>query len=180
MRAAGGRLLPGDLEVAGGARAAGGRLLPGDVEVAGAVRAAGGRLLPGDVEVAGGVVRAVGVGGGGGRGIAVPGLVDLQVNGVADVDFLGADADALRRAGAALLADGVTAVQPTFVSSAEHTVCAALRPLPRDGFGPRMVGAHLEGPFLSLGGSAPTTRRPCAPPTSPSCAGCSTPGRCAR
>ena len=27
-------------------------------------------------------------------------------------------------------------------------MCAALRALPHDGFGPRLVGAHLEGPFL--------------------------------
>ena len=26
---------------------------------------------------------------------------------------------------------------------------AALRALPRDGFGPRLIGAHLEGPFLA-------------------------------
>jgi N-acetylglucosamine-6-phosphate deacetylase len=121
-----------------------------------------GRLLPGDVEVAAGVVRAVGAGGSGGRGLAVPGLVDLQVNGVADVDFLGADAGALRRAGTALVALGVTAVQPTFVSSAEGAVCAALRALPRDGFGPRLLGAHLEGPFLSpqrLGAHDPMAAR---------------------
>jgi N-acetylglucosamine-6-phosphate deacetylase len=120
------------------------------------------RLLPGDVEVAGGVVRAVGLGAGGGRGLAVPGLVDLQVNGVGDVDLLAADAEALRRAGTALLAGGVTAVQPTFVSAPEEAVCAALRGLPRDGFGPRLVGAHLEGPFLSpqrLGAHDPAALR---------------------
>jgi len=114
---------------------------------------ADGRLVPGDVEVAGGVVRALGVGAGGrGRGIAVPGLVDLQVNGIGDVDLLGAGAEELDRAGAALLAAGVTAVQPTFVSAPEADVAAALSRLgtrPAGRGGPRLIGAHLEGPFLS-------------------------------
>ncbi len=107
-----------------------------------------GRLLPGDVEIADGLVRAVGAGAGG-AGIAAPGLVDLQVNGIGDVDLLGADAAGLERAGAALLAAGVTAVQPTYVSAPEDAIVAAVGALPRDGFGPRLIGAHLEGPFLA-------------------------------
>jgi N-acetylglucosamine-6-phosphate deacetylase len=110
---------------------------------------ADGRLVPGDVEVAGGVVRALGLGAASGGLIAVPGLVDLQVNGIGDVDLAEADADGLRRAGAALLAEGVTAVAPTYVSAPEDAVAAALRALPAGGFGPRLLGAHLEGPFLS-------------------------------
>ena len=47
-----------------------------------------GALVRGDVEVADGVVAAVGLEGGDGSGLAVPGLVDLQVNGFAGVDFL--------------------------------------------------------------------------------------------
>ena len=42
-----------------------------------------------------GVVVAVGLEGGG-RGVALPGFVDLQVNGFAGIDFLGADADGYR------------------------------------------------------------------------------------
>jgi N-acetylglucosamine-6-phosphate deacetylase len=105
--------------------------------------------VPGDVAVQDGVVAAVGVGGGGGRGIAAPGFVDLQVNGFAGVDFLGADAAGYRHAGEALLATGVTAFQPTFVSAPEGDVVDALRTLPVEGCGPHVIGAHLEGPFLS-------------------------------
>jgi len=107
-----------------------------------------GALLPGDVVVQEGVLAELGVGRGG-RGLAAPGLVDLQVNGFAGVDFLRADHAAYRRAGDALLAAGVTAFQPTFVSAPEADLVAALRRVPTEGCGPRVIGAHLEGPFLS-------------------------------
>jgi N-acetylglucosamine-6-phosphate deacetylase len=108
-----------------------------------------GRLLPGDVEVDGGVITALGAGAGGGRGIAAPGFVDLQVNGFAGVDFHAADHDGYRRAGEALLATGVTAFQPTFITAPEVDLAGALRAMPVEGCGPRVIGAHLEGPFLS-------------------------------
>jgi N-acetylglucosamine-6-phosphate deacetylase len=108
-----------------------------------------GRLLPGDVAVSGGVVTGVGLGGGGGRDIAAPGFVDLQVNGFAGVDLMTADADGWARAGEALLAGGTTAFQPTFITAPEAAVRDALRAMPASGAGPRILGAHLEGPFLS-------------------------------
>jgi N-acetylglucosamine-6-phosphate deacetylase len=108
-----------------------------------------GRLLPGDVAIDDGVVTALGVGGGGGHGIAAPGFVDLQVNGFAGVDFQVADGDAYLRAGEALLATGVTAFQPTFITAPEVDLATALRAMPVEGCGPRIIGAHLEGPFLS-------------------------------
>jgi N-acetylglucosamine-6-phosphate deacetylase len=109
-----------------------------------------GRLLPGDVEVDDGVVRAVGVGAGNGHGrIAAPGFVDLQVNGFAGVDFHAADLGGYRRAGEALLETGTTAFQPTFVTAPEVDVVDALAAMPPDGCGPRVLGAHLEGPFIS-------------------------------
>jgi N-acetylglucosamine-6-phosphate deacetylase len=108
-----------------------------------------GRLLPGDVEVDGGLVTALGVGGSGGPLIAAPGFVDLQTNGFAGVDFQAADAEGYRRAGEALLATGVTAFQPTFITAPEVDLAAALQAMPRERCGPRILGAHLEGPFLS-------------------------------
>jgi len=108
-----------------------------------------GTLVAGDVEVDDGRVVDVGRTPAGRGGIAVPGFVDLQVNGYGGVDFLSADADGYRRAGEALLLAGVTAYQPTFITSAEAATVDALRRLPTEVAGPRIVGAHLEGPFLS-------------------------------
>jgi len=107
-----------------------------------------GRWLPGDVEVDGGAVAALGVTPRG-SGLAVPGFVDLQVNGFGGVDLMGADRDGYRRAGEAMLEHGTTAYQPTFVTSPEADLLAALRAMPDDFAGPRIIGAHLEGPFLN-------------------------------
>jgi N-acetylglucosamine-6-phosphate deacetylase len=148
----------------------------------------GGELLGGDVEVRDGRVAAVGVGAARGTRIAVPGFVDLQVNGYAGVDFSAPGEDGYAVAGAALLADGVTAFQPTIVSADLEAMLAALERVPPAGAedaprgshepgesderhgsdgpqgsdgphgrggqsatGPRIIGAHLEGPFLSPG-----------------------------
>ncbi len=109
-----------------------------------------GRLVPGDVEIAGGEVIGYGLASSKGRGIAVPGFLDLQVNGFAGVDFLDAGPDGYRRAGVALLETGVTSYLPTFITAPEEKLVAALHELPTEADGARALGAHLEGPFLSL------------------------------
>jgi N-acetylglucosamine-6-phosphate deacetylase len=108
-----------------------------------------GKLVPGDVDVADGHVAAVGLSSANGKGIASPGFVDLQVNGFAGVDFFSADADGYRRAGESLLECGVTAYQPTFITSPEDELVAALAEVPDNGASPRILGAHLEGPFIA-------------------------------
>jgi N-acetylglucosamine-6-phosphate deacetylase len=108
-----------------------------------------GVLLPGDVEIEDGRIAAVALGGRRGNGIAVPGFVDLQVNGFGGVDFAAADAAAYRRAGEALLETGVTAFQPTLITAPESALVGMLREVPTDPIGPRILGVHLEGPFLS-------------------------------
>jgi N-acetylglucosamine-6-phosphate deacetylase len=112
-----------------------------------------GTLIDGDVTIDGDAVTAVGVSGGGGRGVAVPGFVDAHINGIAGVDFLSADADGYERAAEALTAAGVVAFQPTLVSSPPEAYDAALAAAAAamaapDG-GARVLGVHLEGPFLS-------------------------------
>jgi N-acetylglucosamine-6-phosphate deacetylase len=108
-----------------------------------------GTLVPGDVEVADGRIMAVGLEPANGNGIASPGFVDLQVNGFAGVDFFSADAEGYRRAGKAMLECGVTAYQPTFITSPEEQLVQALAEVPVNGAAPRVIGAHLEGPFIS-------------------------------
>jgi N-acetylglucosamine-6-phosphate deacetylase len=120
-----------------------------------------GRLVPGDVALADGVVSAVGLDRPS-HGIAAPGFVDLQVNGFAGIDFLGADAHGFSLAGKALLETGVTAYLPTLITSPEQDLLRALRAIPDRSDGPRILGAHLEGPFLSparLGAHNPAARR---------------------
>jgi N-acetylglucosamine-6-phosphate deacetylase len=121
-----------------------------------------GVLVPGDVEIADGSLTDVAIGKGSGRGIAAPGFVDLQVNGFGGVDFATAGVEGYRRAGEALIETGVTAFQPTFITAPEPDLVAALQEIPSDPIGPRILGAHLEGPFLSperLGAHPASARR---------------------
>ncbi|MBA3841338.1 MAG: N-acetylglucosamine-6-phosphate deacetylase [Actinobacteria bacterium] len=107
-----------------------------------------GILLHGDIEVVDKRVTAVGLAGPG-SGLAVPGFVDLQVNGFGGVDFLDADAAGYRKAGEALLETGVTAYLPTLITSPEERIVHAMREVPLGMARPRILGMHLEGPFLS-------------------------------
>lgn len=112
----------------------------------------GGRVVDGDVAVEDGRVVAVGLAGPG-SGVALPGFVDLQVNGFAGVDLLGAGIDGYRELGERLARTGVTAYQPTFISSPEDDLLGALRVAARalrePAAGAEILGVHLEGPFLS-------------------------------
>ena len=108
-------------------------------------------LVRGDVRIADGRVAAVGVMPAGSSGLAAPGFVDLQVNGFAGVDFLAAAPPDYRTAGAAMAATGVTAYLPTFISApdAAYEEAVAAATAARAAAGPRILGVHLEGPFLS-------------------------------
>ncbi len=90
-------------------------------------------------------------------GVLAPGFVDLQVNGVDDVDVASADGDDWSRLDELLLAQGTTTWLPTLITAPLDGYAAPLariasamaRPVR---WQPTIAGVHLEGPFL---GGAP-------------------------
>ncbi len=86
-------------------------------------------------------------------GVLVPGLVDIQINGCFGVDFVAADPAGWAEVSRRLPETGVTSFQPTFITAPVPDLVAALRrtaALPADLGGARVLGVHVEGPFLAL------------------------------
>jgi N-acetylglucosamine-6-phosphate deacetylase len=81
------------------------------------------------------------------EGILAPGLIDLQVNGFFGIDF--AHDEDWSTAVARLPETGVTAFLPTFITAPLADLAAALRRVPFSLPGARILGAHVEGPFLA-------------------------------
>ena len=92
--------------------------------------------------------------------LVAPGFVDLQVNGIDDVDVRSATGGDWDRIGRSNAAGGTTAWCPTLVTASLESYAAPLASmgtaLGRPGL-PRVLGAHLEGPFL---GGAPGAHDP--------------------
>ncbi len=87
------------------------------------------------------------------RGLtAAPGLIDTQINGGFGYSFSGGSADRAFEVGRRLVEHGVTAYLPTLVSLPHEETVRGIRSLAamadRKG-GARVLGIHLEGPFLS-------------------------------
>lgn len=114
-----------------------------------------GDIVAGDVELDGDRLVAVGVSPAGKAGLAVPALIDLQVNGYAGVDVRDADIDGYELINATLARDGVGAWLPTVPTSDAETTIGALRSarlaMDEAALTPTasLLGVHLEGPFLS-------------------------------
>jgi N-acetylglucosamine-6-phosphate deacetylase len=117
-------------------------------------------LAPGYVVLRAGQVAAVGEGAPPGAadvaladGYLAPGFVDLQVNGYYGVELQDARPDGWAHVIERLPETGTTSFVPTFVTAPVERLARALREaatfrqeLP---FGARVLGVHLEGPFLS-------------------------------
>jgi N-acetylglucosamine-6-phosphate deacetylase len=91
----------------------------------------------------------------GGRFVA-PGLIDLQVNGFAGVDYNSPEAslEEIARSIREMRATGVTRFFPTVITGSKERMSAALRNLTRarrelPDEGRSIAGIHVEGPFLS-------------------------------
>ena len=94
-------------------------------------------------------------GAGGGVEVGIPGFVDLQVNGFGGVDFSdpALTEAALLDAWRALLGQGTAAFLPTMITSPmevyRRNLPLMVRALKAEEFVGRVLGLHLEGPFIS-------------------------------
>jgi N-acetylglucosamine-6-phosphate deacetylase len=111
---------------------------------------------PAEVQMADGVVTAVVPCPGPAEvDVVAPGFVDLQVNGIDDVDVATADGADWNRLDALLLAQGTTTWCPTLVTNRLEAYAAPLTRianamLRRGTLRPEIAGVHLEGPFLGM------------------------------
>src|SRR5712691_5317399 len=120
-----------------------------------------GVLAPGYVAMAGGLITEVGQGQPPrapdlalDAGLLVPGLVDLQVNGYFGEELRTAGASGWAAVASGLTGTGATSFLPTFITSPLDELIAALRSAAAivSGLPPgraRVLGVHLEGPFIA-------------------------------
>ena len=86
-------------------------------------------------------------------GALTPGLLDIHNNGAFGVDFATADPAGWRRVCADLARRGVTAVLPTVITAPLPDLLDAMERIEAamaDASHARILGAHMEGPFLAL------------------------------
>jgi N-acetylglucosamine-6-phosphate deacetylase len=89
------------------------------------------------------------------EGTLTAGLVDIQINGAFGVDFAAADDAGWDSVAAKLPSTGVTSFQPTLITAPLPELLAGLdtateaRDRQEDGPYARILGVHLEGPWLS-------------------------------
>jgi N-acetylglucosamine-6-phosphate deacetylase len=86
------------------------------------------------------------------HGFITAGLVDLQVNGFAGIDFVSGSQAEWASARRVIATTGVTSFLPTFITDTIPNLTAALSRTVAfldDREGSRALGIHLEGPFLS-------------------------------
>jgi N-acetylglucosamine-6-phosphate deacetylase len=119
---------------------------------------------PGWVGIERGVITEVGIGGAPrdseslGDVILAPGFVDLQINGIDDIDFGSADANGAARALDRITDSGCTTCLPTLVTAADTAygpmldAIAGTRHVQGAATRCSVAGVHLEGPYL---GGAP-------------------------
>ena len=86
-------------------------------------------------------------------GVLAPGFVDLQINGYAGVDFARADVPDFARVLTALATTGTTSCLPTLITAPVDEIVTQLDRISAASGGPgtRILGAHVEGPFISPG-----------------------------
>jgi N-acetylglucosamine-6-phosphate deacetylase len=88
-------------------------------------------------------------------GTLTAGMLDVQINGCYGVDFVSAEPEGWSAVAARLATTGVTAFQPTFITAPIPDLVAGLERASAamraqsDAPAARILGVHVEGPFLS-------------------------------
>lgn len=113
----------------------------------------GGVYVPGDISLSEGVVDAIGLPPGD-SGLAIPGFVDLQVNGFGGIDLIEASVEQWEEVNRGLARTGVSAYLANLVTNDQTAIDHAIRVAREvqsssDPTGSHLAGVHLEGPFLS-------------------------------
>ena len=89
--------------------------------------------------------------------LLVPGFIDLQVNGIADINVASADHLQWQRLNRLLLKSGVTSWCPTLISASKDSLAMSLAAIQshmqqqnteHKNIASSILGAHMEGPFL--------------------------------
>ena len=108
------------------------------------------QVVPGDIEVSDGVVTAFGLPPGR-RGLtALPGFIDVHFHGHAGIEFADSTIEQHEDLARRITSTGVTAYQPTlWTMTQEETVDVLGRHPGEVAGGARVLGFHLEGPFLA-------------------------------
>lgn len=88
--------------------------------------------------------------------IALPGFVDLHVHGAMGTDTMDASPHGLVKMGRFLASHGVTAFCPTTMTAPHEDIVKAVKAVasvshskPQIAEGPRILGVHIEGPYIS-------------------------------
>lgn len=97
-----------------------------------------------------------------------PGFIDIHTHGAKGVDFADGSPDEIIEAIKYHLSNGVTGILPTITSSTVERTLAALKNLEtamaHPEYGKCILGAHLEGPYLSLAQSGAQDKDLITPP----------------
>lgn len=86
--------------------------------------------------------------------IVIPGFIDQHIHGAAGVDAIDGNVDAIYKMACSLAKEGVTAFLPTTTNQSIEVIDASLKSIKEYmdknlDEGALVIGAHLEGPFIS-------------------------------
>lgn len=84
--------------------------------------------------------------------IVVPGFIDLHIHGAGGSDAMDGTAQALQTVSQTLVKEGTVGFLATTMTQSEENITRALQAVKqfKGGNGARVLGVHLEGPFISL------------------------------